>query len=346
MTRTVNDREPPLNAGEQTPATGDDGAPQGTLGASLGSLAGRLRETGVAAADRMRGLDLGERAARLREKVASVDLKRYAPAVDVEQVKARLRDAQARLPSAKLPEGLAKRLPAWPREPEPITPEVDEATREAELAAKRQAAQLANARRAERMRAAARQSADVVKETGIGWWGVAATLVAAAFVHLVVAFSIPLATGGAYGLLAARLPPNAMVVLPAQTASEQALPFLSPDFRYAMCRYDVAAGPVAISATLMDAGSSLAIYTPEGDNYYVVPGQDGRRTDVQFVISATADRLLSLKPGARRADVDATLVTSPKRMGLVVVRAARPGIAFDAGVETVLKGATCQAVSG
>lgn len=168
--------------------------------------------------------------------------------------------------------------------------------------------------------------------------------VAGGIIHIVTTFAIPmLGVGSAFNRVRDQLAVNRMVILPAQAPGQHALPFLSPDMRYAMCRYDVSAGAVEVRAVLPELGWSLGIYTPQGDNFYAVPGLEAKRTEVVFTILPASDRLVNLAPGVRKADVDATQVTSPQRDGLVVVRAPIKGAAFTASVEAALRGATCQA---
>ena len=77
--------------------------------------------------------------------------------------------------------------------------------------------------------------------------------------------------------IAIDLPANKMVVLPPASAKSQLLPFMSPDMRYAVCRYDAGNGPIAVNATLADKGWSFGLYTLEGDGFYAVPSQTTRR---------------------------------------------------------------------
>jgi uncharacterized membrane protein len=173
----------------------------------------------------------------------------------------------------------------------------------------------------------------------------ATALVTGAVLHIVTTFAIPLINAGsAFDRIKFQLDVNAMKILQPDVTGAMPLPFLSPDMRYAFCRYDITSGPVAVSAVLPEAGWSLALYTPQGDNFYAVPGQDGRAVDVVFNISPASDRLLIPVPGQRRADVDAAQVTSPTREGLVVIRAPNKGAASVPMTEAALRRAACRAV--
>ncbi len=177
----------------------------------------------------------------------------------------------------------------------------------------------------------------------------AMAVVTGALVHVATTLAMPTLSswfgkGTAFDRLRFKLDANVMKQLPVEvSAAQPLLPFLSPDMHYAFCRYDLAAASVHVTATLPDVGWSLALYTPQGDNFYAAPGLEGRATDLDFVVVPSSDRLLIL-PGVRRADVDATQVTSPTREGLIVVRAPNKGRAFAAATKAALAKANCQAV--
>lgn len=184
---------------------------------------------------------------------------------------------------------------------------------------------------------------DVSGRSWSRWTFLLGCLSAAGVAHIVTIFALPVVgTSSAFERLKPQLQVNTMAVLPPAAPGGTHIPFLSPDMRYAMCRYDISAGPVAVSAVLPEAGWSLAIHAPDGENFYLVPGQDQRRTAIAFTITRTSERPLIVAPGVRRNDVDATQVTSPRPEGLVVVRAPVRGTAYRAETEAILKAATCR----
>jgi uncharacterized membrane protein len=177
------------------------------------------------------------------------------------------------------------------------------------------------------------------------WTFLLGCLTAAGVAHIVTIFALPIVgTTSAFERLKPLLQVNAMSVLPPAAPGGTHIPFLSPDMRYAMCRYDISSGPVGVIATLPEAGWSLAIHAPDGENFYLVPGQDQRRTEIAFTITRTSERPLIATPGVRRSDVDATQVTSPRPEGLVVLRAPVRGTAYRAETEAILKAATCRPI--
>jgi uncharacterized membrane protein len=168
-------------------------------------------------------------------------------------------------------------------------------------------------------------------------------LVTGGILHILTVFAvIAWPSGSAYDRLRRDLEPNVMKVLPVAPTGAMPLPFLSPDMRYAVCRFDVTNGPVSVSATLLDLGWSLALYTPQGDNFSATPGQESRIVDASFTINPAGDRISIPLPGQRRADLDTAQVTSPSREGLVVIRAPIKGTQTLPLIERALAAATCR----
>jgi uncharacterized membrane protein len=175
----------------------------------------------------------------------------------------------------------------------------------------------------------------------VSWRMLAAALLLGGIVHISATFIAALSpTGGAYRQLADKLPPNSMTVLPLQAPGRQILPFLPPDMLYAMCRYDLSGGSVAVSASVLDAGWALSLHTPDGRNLYVLPGQPRRRTDVSFVIVPSGPDA----PPARRESAANTQIASPTIEGVAILRAPVRGLAWMAETEVALQAARCTPV--
>lgn len=166
---------------------------------------------------------------------------------------------------------------------------------------------------------------------------------AGGILHILTTLAVPMINAGsAFERLRWQLETNVMRVFPADPNGQTPLPFLTADMRYAMCRFDLSSNSVQVAAVLPDIGWSLTLYTPQGDNFYAVPGLEGRVVTAQFSLSVASDRLLLPVPGVRRADTDATQVTSPQREGLIVVRAPNLGPANLVAVEEALKQSSCR----
>ena len=122
---------------------------------------------------------------------------------------------------------------------------------------------------------------------------------------------------------------------------------MSPDARYAMCRFDTSGGPVTVSATLpADPGWMLAVVSPQGDNIYATASVPSRPTPVSIVLVPSEEAFLGVTPEARgiARDEQPPVAVSATR-GIVVVRGPDMGFRDQRHVEAVLKDARCTARS-
>lgn len=175
----------------------------------------------------------------------------------------------------------------------------------------------------------------------IGWRTLAAALLVGGIVHISATLALPvIGPNGAFERVRDVLPANRMVLLPAPVPGKQLLPFMMPDALYAMCRFDVRQGPLNVTAALTEPGWSLSLHTPQGDNFYVMPAQQSRRSEVSLVLVSGADRAGDTA-ATRRGIVDGQ-IAAPTNEGLVVVRAPLKGLAWRAEAEAALRRANCQ----
>jgi uncharacterized membrane protein len=176
----------------------------------------------------------------------------------------------------------------------------------------------------------------------LGWRPTTAAVLLGGIVHICATFAAPFfSSGHAYLTVRDKLPVNQMVILPPQAPGRQILPFLPPDMLYAMCRYDLSAGPVAVRATVTGAGWALSLHAPQGENFYVLPGQPLRRTEVALLVVPGGPDPAGL---TRRDNTEETQIIAPAREGLVVVRGPLRGLAWAAETEATLQRATCTPV--
>ncbi len=169
-------------------------------------------------------------------------------------------------------------------------------------------------------------------------------LLGTAVLHILATLAAPrLAPSPAYGRLADLLPVNAMQVLPPIAPGAQPLPFMGPDSRYAMCRFDSTKTPVQITASLPGAGWSLSVFSDKGDSIYTSVAQAGRRTEVSLVLSTRDDTFAGLTPQARGQSVkeDRSLSLTAKR-GVAILRAPDQGLAYRAVNEAELRRSICR----
>jgi len=133
---------------------------------------------------------------------------------------------------------------------------------------------------------------------------------------------------------------NEMVVLPPVTAGHQPLPFMSPAERYAMCRFDLRKGPVALHAVLGGDNWTIAVYGPTGANEYAVAGADLERREVELLLAAGSDGQGPSLPIARDASVT-TAVGLASRIGIAIISAPAARSAEGDVIERLLSQASC-----
>lgn len=179
----------------------------------------------------------------------------------------------------------------------------------------------------------------------VNWRIVLAAVCAIFALHLLAVFTEPFAArSNAYARMEGQLPLNEMVILPAVTAEAQVLPFLSPDARYAMCRFSTANGPVAVKAALLGPGWVLTVYSETGESLNTSLAAPSRpRTDVSLKLMPSDDRFMGLTPQARGIRTRATsALPVGARSGLVVVRAPDRGQAYRELHDAALLQASCR----
>ena len=188
--------------------------------------------------------------------------------------------------------------------------------------------------------------ANVLKNAN--WQLILAAPVAAGILHICATLAAPyLTAASAYSRLAPGLSVNNMQLLSVAAPAAEPLPFMSPDARYAMCRFDTSGGPVTVSATLPpDLGWTLTVVTPQGDNIYAVASVPARPTPISLVLVPSEEAFLGVTPEARgiARDIQPPTPVSATR-GIVVVRGPDKGYSYQRHVEAVLKEARCTARS-
>ena len=166
-------------------------------------------------------------------------------------------------------------------------------------------------------------------------------LIAAGVINIVATFATPeLLQPRAYDRITEKLPANALVVLPRSGPQSQLLPYQEADMQLAVCSYDLSGGPVAAKTVLPGSGWTFALYAPDGNNFYVMPGRDQRTTTIDALLISAVDDT-PLLPVGQRTQAAPTQIQVPAATGLLVIRAPIKGESYQAEVEAVLGQASC-----
>src|SRR5437660_4338329 len=162
-------------------------------------------------------------------------------------------------------------------------------------------------------------------------------------VHLATVLMLPsLATQDAYSRLAPLAPINAVAPIPTPTPDTAAMPFMDPAFAIAVCRYNLADGPLKLSVPVSQAYTSVSFYTRSDIAYYAINDRAAGRRMIELDLMTTAQRA-ELPENEEITAADRLIVTSPTTAGLIVIRALAPESGWIPAVRNALAAAQCRA---
>lgn len=171
---------------------------------------------------------------------------------------------------------------------------------------------------------------------------IALGLVLAGLIHIVAVLLLPMvAPRNAYARLIGLGPVNTVIQLPAAEPGRQVMPMMAPDVRYALCRYDLSAGPMRVKAPISDDLWMIALYTPEGSNFYAVAGGDLKRDEINLIIATGDQTVAEAGVDAPEGAAQVLVVNSPVAEGVALIRAPLKGPSGAARAERALQHASC-----
>jgi uncharacterized membrane protein len=169
-----------------------------------------------------------------------------------------------------------------------------------------------------------------------------AGLILGGIVHLTAVLILPrTATRDAYTRLEAITPVNSVTPIPAPTPTEAVLPFMDPAFAVAVCRYDLKAGPIKLTAPVSQAYTSVTFYTRLGVAYYGINDRAAGRRQIELDLMTTPQRD-ALPEDAEVTAADRLIIESPTPTGLIVLRALSPEPSLMAMARASLAQARCR----
>jgi uncharacterized membrane protein len=160
-------------------------------------------------------------------------------------------------------------------------------------------------------------------------------------VHLATILVLPrTASQDAYTRLSPVTPVNAMTPLPRPTPGKALLPYMDPAFAVAVCRYDLANGPMRLTAPVSQAYTSVTFYTRLGVAYYGINDRAAGRRIIELYLMTTPQH------DAMPEEVDVTaadrlIIESPTTTGLIVLRALSPEPGLMPMAQASVNGARC-----
>ena len=158
-------------------------------------------------------------------------------------------------------------------------------------------------------------SATLTKRFWIRW--TLAVLVIAILVHVLTVWALPrLIMRKVFEGVPVASGPNRAFYPPMTNADARSIVMPSPDLLYAVCAYDLAKGPLRVTANpVLDGYWSIALYSAASDNWFVVNDRQAAGRPVDLVIQERgALRAAGARPAGTR------ILESPSQRGLVLMR--------------------------
>lgn len=161
-------------------------------------------------------------------------------------------------------------------------------------------------------------------------------------VHLVSVLALPrIATQDAYSRLASVTKENAVTALPQTEPANALLPFMDPAFAMAVCRYDLAKGPIKLTVPVSQSYTSVSFYTRSDVAYYAINDRSAGRRVIELDLMTEAQHE-ALPEEEDVTSADRLIINSPTPTGLIVLKAlaAEPGLMIQA--QAALAASNCR----
>jgi uncharacterized membrane protein len=160
-------------------------------------------------------------------------------------------------------------------------------------------------------------------------------------VHLATILALPrTASQDAYARLSPITRVNAMTPVPGPSPGKAVLPFMDPAFAVAVCRYDLAKGPMKLTAPVSQAYTSVTFYTRLGVAYYGINDRAAGRRSIELYLMTTPQRD-AMPEEADVTAADRLIIESPTLTGLIVLRALSPEPGLMPMAQASIAGARC-----
>jgi len=182
----------------------------------------------------------------------------------------------------------------------------------------------------------------VLRVLGANWRLLLAATIAALIIHIWTTLAAVRETDSpAYTTLVKDLPVNQISYMQPITPNTQRLPFMMPDIRYAICRFDVSKQNVRLKAELPGPGWNLSLHAPNGDNFLFVPGTDDRKVSVDFTLRAPGSVFEAKNIQQLTADQQAPALSLKHAQGVAIFRAPIGALALRRQTDEKLNSLKC-----
>jgi len=174
------------------------------------------------------------------------------------------------------------------------------------------------------------------------WRLILVALVAAGVLHICIILTI-VHNGevAGYTRFASQLPLNQVSYLPETTPQNHKLPFMMPDMRYALCRFDARDSVVRIRVEIPAPGWSLSLHSPNGDNFLFVPGTDDRVTKINIEINPASKTFATKSIGQLDEKKKSPFISIKQPRGIAMFRGPINALALRRKVDEQLNSFEC-----
>ena len=160
-------------------------------------------------------------------------------------------------------------------------------------------------------------------------------------VHLATIIILPrTATQDAYARLEPIAPVNTVTALPVPKPQSAAMPFMDPAFASAVCRYDLAQGPLKLTVPVSIAYTSISFYTRYDVAYYAINDRAAGRRVVELDLM-TAEQRSQMPEDEDITAADRLIVESPTPTGVIAIRALAPEPGLMPAAQAAIANARC-----
>jgi uncharacterized membrane protein len=177
----------------------------------------------------------------------------------------------------------------------------------------------------------------------IRWlFAIFAGVVLGGIVHLVSVLALPrVASKDAYSRIVPITNVNAVTQLPTVEPHNALLPFQDPALATAVCRYDLALGPIKFSVPVSQAYTSVSFYTRGEVAYYAINDRSAGRRIIELDLM-TPEQRAELPEEEDVTAADRLIIESPTPTGLIVIKALAAEPDLMAQARASLMAATCR----
>ncbi|MCX2722249.1 hypothetical protein [Roseibium salinum] len=172
--------------------------------------------------------------------------------------------------------------------------------------------------------------------------GMLATLCLAAIIHILVVLAIPRnVQHSAYDNIAKHGPDRQFNLLPDVEPGQEALPDLDPAMKHAVCRFQLANGPVLFDASIPVSFWSIGLFNSAGEAVYSLNNRTAGAERLSMLVLTTEQlSILRERPPENLEDL-IVIETEDTLSGFALLRAYVPHPSKADAVDAALKRALC-----